>query len=293
MIAMTPNRAKGFTLIELMVALVIGLLVTLVVLQAYLGGLGTQRAQTDAARAQESSRIAFDLLAHSLRQAGYKNPKAPGLGFCDSTTERIATINDPATISPTAATLVGSAVAIVNNSDAVKVRYFGEGLPVAPFTTDNSIRDCLGNPVAPNVLAEDTFFVAADANNNNEPTLFCYTTNDATRGNVPLVAGVESMQILYGDDNDADGIVNRYIRGGIANVSAPNNVRSVKLSIIARTPGASAVDRSAQAIDHFGTAYSGVITPNSVDERIFTTPSDGRTRRHTSTTIALRNLCPV
>ena len=47
MIAMIPNRAKGFTLIELMVALAIGLLVTLVVLQAYLSGLGTQRAQTD------------------------------------------------------------------------------------------------------------------------------------------------------------------------------------------------------------------------------------------------------
>ncbi|HQU79001.1 MAG TPA: PilW family protein [Azonexus sp.] len=289
MIAMIPNRAKGFTLIELMVALVIGLLVTLVVLQAYLGGLGTQRAQTDAARAQESSRIAFDLLAHSLRQAGYKNPKAPGLGFCDSTTERIATINDPATISPTAATLVGSTVTIANNSDAVKVRYFGEGLPVAPFTTDNSIRDCLGNPVAPNVLAEDTFFVAADANNNNEPTLFCYTTNAATRGNVPLVAGVESMQILYGDDNDADGIVNRYIHGG--SISAPNNIRSVKLSIIARTPGASAVDRSAQQINHFGADYSSVASGDA--GMIFTTPSDGRTRRHTSTTIALRNLCPV
>lgn len=292
MIAMTPKRDKGFTLIELMVALTISLLITLVVLQAYLGGLGTQRAQTDATRAQESSRIAFDLLAHSLRQAGYKNPKAPGPGFCDSSAERIATINDPASINPTAVNLVGSTVTIANNSDAVKVRYSGEGLPVGPFTTDNSIRDCLGNPVAPNTLAEDTFFVAADANNNNEPTLFCYTTNDATRGNVPLVAGVESMQILYGDDSDGDGIINRYIRGGVGNVSAPNNIRSVKLSIIARTPGTSAVDRSARSIDHFGTAYSGAIAQGT-DSRIFTTPTDGRIRRHTTTTIALRNLCPV
>lgn len=292
MIAMTPKRAQGFTLIELMVALAIGLLVTLVVLQAYLGGLGTQRAQTDAARAQESSRIAFDLLAHALRQAGYKNPKAPGLGFCDSTTARLATINDPASINPTAANLVGSTVTVANFSDAVKVSYFGEGLPVSPFTTDNSIRDCLGNPVAPNVLAEDTFFVAADANNNNEPTLFCYTTNDATRGNVPLVAGVESMQLLYGDDTDTDGIVNRYIRGGTGNVSAPNNVRSVKLSIIARTPGTSAVDRSTRDFDHFGIDYFNAV-PQANDKSRFPAPGDGRTRRHTSTTIALRNLCPV
>lgn len=287
---LTPlNRAKGFTLIELMVALAIGLLITLVVLQAYLSGVGTQRAQTDAARAQESSRIAFDLLSHSLRQAGYKNPKAPGFGYCDSTIQRIATINDPATINPTAANLVGSTVTVVNNSDAVKVRYFGEGLPVSPFTTDNSIRDCLGNPVATNSQVEDTLFVATDANN-NEPTLYCYTTNDTARGNVPLVAGIESMQLLYGEDTDGDGIINRYIHGG--SISAPNNIRSVKLSIIARTPGTAAVDRSARNIDHFGTDYSGYVA-QAADKPIFTTPADGRTRRHTTTTIALRNLCPV
>lgn len=287
----TPlNRAKGFTLIELMVALTIGLLITLVVLQAYLSGVGAQMAQTDATRAQESSRIAFDLLSHALRQAGYKNPKAPGFGFCDSTITRIATINDPATINPAAANLVGSTVTVVNNSDALKVRYFGEGLPVSPFTTDNSIRDCLGNPVATNSQVEDAFFVAADTNNNNEPTLYCYTTNDTARGNVPLVAGIESMQLLYGDDTDGDGIVNRYIHGG--SISAPNNIRSVKLSIIARTPGTTAVDRSAQNIDHFGTDYSGYVN-QATDKRIFTTPADGRTRRHTTTTIALRNLCPV
>ena len=136
-----------------------------------------------------------------------------------------------------------------------------------------------GNPVAPNTLAEDTFFVAADANNNNEPTLFCYTSNDATRGNVPLVAGVESMQLLYGDDIDNDGILNRYIRGGIGNVSAPNNVRSVKLSIVARTPGASAVHRSAQQIDHFGIDYSGVVAQGT-DKRVFTTPADGDPAAH-------------
>lgn len=290
MILKPHNRTKGFTLIELLVALAIGLLITLVVLQAYLSGVGTQRAQTDATRAQESSRIAFDLLSHSLRQAGYKNPKAPGLGFCDSNITRIATVNDPATINPTAANLVGSTVTVVNNSDAVKVRYFGEGIPVSPFTTDNSIRDCLGNPVATNSQVEDTLFVAADANNNNEPTLYCYTTNDTARGNVPLVAGIESMQILYGDDTDGDGIINRYIHGG--SISTPNNIRSVKLSIIARTPGASAVDRTAQQIDHFGTDYSGYVAQGT-DKRVFTTPADGRTRRHTTTTIALRNLCPV
>ena len=123
---MIPSREKGFSLIELLVALAIGLLVTLVVMQAYLSGLGTQRAQTDLGRAQESSRFAFDLLARSLRKAGYRNPKAQGTAFCPGPNVRLVASNDPSAI--TSATF-GTNATIVNNSDAILVRYYGEGIP--------------------------------------------------------------------------------------------------------------------------------------------------------------------
>jgi len=282
-----PNRAKGFSLIELLVALAIGLLVTLVVTQAYLSGLGAQRAQTDVGRAQESSRFAFDLLARSLRKAGYKNPKAPGTGFCDSSNvPRIIVSNDASAIS---ASTFGTSATIVNSSDVIQVRYFGEGLATTPFTTDGTMRDCLGNTIASNTLVSDTFFIAADTTNNNEPALFCYSSNATGSGNVALVPGVESMQLLYGEDTDGDGAVNRYVPGSAITNTNANNVRNTMLSLVTRTANANAVDRSAQAINHFGTSYA----PSAGDANIFTTPADGRTRQHFSTTIALRNLCPV
>lgn len=286
---MKTNRENGFTLVELMVAMTIGLLITLVVTQAYLSGLGTQRAQNSLTRAQEASRFAFDALSKAIRRAGYKNPKATGIGFCDSpSVVRLVAGNDMTGIAPTAANLAGSTVTILNTSDVVRVRYFGEGNTVAN-TADGTVSDCQGNAVAPNTLIEETFFVAADANNNNEPTLFCYSSNaaSAANGNVALVPGVESLQMLFGEDTDSDGSINRYVTA--TNLSNANNVRSIMVSLVTRTPDATAVNQSVQSIVHFGSNY----TPTGDAGSTFNAPADGRMRQHTVTTFALRNLCPV
>ena len=157
------------------------------------------------------------------------------------------------------------------------------------------MRDCLGNTIAANTLVSDTFFIAADASNNNEPALFCYSSNAPGSGKVPLVPGVESMQLLYGEDTDGDGAINRYVPGSAITNANANNVRSTMLSLVTRTTNANAVNRSAQTINHFGTSYAaeGNAAPSGDAGSVFTTPADGRTRQHFSTTIALRNLCPV
>lgn len=278
-----PNLKKesGFTLIELMVAITIGLLITVVVIQAYVQGLGTQQAQTDLTRVQESSRFAFDLLARSIRKAGYKNPRALGVGFCDtSTDQRLLMTNDSASLS-----IGGNTYPILNLSDIIRVRYYGEGIGAA----DGTVVDCLGNAIAANTRVEDTFFVAADPNNNGEPTLYCFAGSSATAQ--PLIPGIESMQLLYGDDSNTDGTIDQYVPA--ATVSSPNNVRSVMISVVARTTGATNVDRSARTFNHFGTRYAPANSAPSGDAgSIFASAGDGRTRQHFSTTVALRNLCP-
>lgn len=277
-----PRKESGFTIIELMVAVTIGLLVTLIVMQAYLSGLGSQQAQTDLSRVQESSRFAFDLLARSIRKAGYKNPVALGAGFCDgSAGQRLAMTNDAANV-----TLGGTTYTILNSSDILRVRYYGEGIGAA----DGTIVDCLGNAIAANVQVEDVFFVAADGSNDGEPTLYCFAGGSATVQ--PLIPGIESMQLLYGDDNNADGTIDRYVPASL--VATANNVRSITISVVARTKGTSAIDRSSRTFNHFGIRYAPTNTAPSGDTgSVFTSATDGRTRQQFSTTIALRNLCPV
>jgi type IV pilus assembly protein PilW len=290
------HRSRGISLIELMVAMTIGLLILLVVTQAYLSGLTTQRTQTDTGRAQESGRFAFELLARSIRKSGYRNPIAIGQQFCDGTdptpptTPRLVLFNDPSTVNLTSS----SSATIANLSDVIRVRYFGEG--AIGGAADGTMVDCLGNSIPANTLEEDTLYVANDPNNPvnpNEPTLYCYASNAAMA--LPLIPGVESLQLLYGEDTDGDGNINRYVTA--ANVTNPNHIRSVMVSVITRTAGtANAVNLAQQTFNHFGIDYApGGTAPSGDAGSVFSTPSpsDGRTRQHSTTVIALRNLCPT
>lgn len=74
MIPRTPlrkmQRQRGLTLIELMIALVLGLVVTGGAISLFVANREVTRATENLSRMQENSRIAFELMARSLRDAG-------------------------------------------------------------------------------------------------------------------------------------------------------------------------------------------------------------------------------
>ncbi len=63
-------RQRGFTLVELMIALVLGLLVIGGVLGAFLANREVYRQNESLARMQESARYAFEVMARDVREAG-------------------------------------------------------------------------------------------------------------------------------------------------------------------------------------------------------------------------------
>jgi len=64
------HRQAGFSLVELMIALVLGLLVTGAVMGVFLSNQQIQRQNEGLARMQESARYAFEVLSRSIREAG-------------------------------------------------------------------------------------------------------------------------------------------------------------------------------------------------------------------------------
>lgn len=62
---------KGVTLVELMVAMVIGLLIVLAIGSVYIGNKNTYRTSESVARLQEESRFALMSIRYSLQHAGY------------------------------------------------------------------------------------------------------------------------------------------------------------------------------------------------------------------------------
>lgn len=279
---------RGVTLVELMVAMAIGLLVVFFVTEAYVSATATQRSQSDRSRVQESMRFALDSLSYAVRKAGYRNPAASGPSmddFCGAAKLRLLGKNAATAFNPKTSDLTGTGQAILNSSDIIRVRYHGDG--TLPSTADGSVTDCLGATVGPDQIAEDTYWVAADPKNNNEPSLFCYSTNSAGSGEVAIVPGIESLQILYGEDTTGDGVSDRLVPAD--SVSFMNAVRSVVVSIVARSPSRTALDATAQTFQHFDAGYSGTGDTGST----FGAPGDGRLRDMSGTTIALKNTCPM
>ncbi|HFA60254.1 MAG TPA: hypothetical protein ENJ83_06150 [Rhodospirillales bacterium] len=70
----------GLSLVELMVALAIGLLVVAGVVQVYLSAKQAYRATEALARVQEAGRFATTALVRDIRMAGYAGCPAPGSG---------------------------------------------------------------------------------------------------------------------------------------------------------------------------------------------------------------------
>ncbi|XSG85097.1 MAG: PilW family protein [Methylohalobius sp. ZOD2] len=68
---MTRKNQRGISLVEIMVSLVSGLILTAGVIQIYVANKQTYRVNDASARIQENVRFAMELLARDLRMAGY------------------------------------------------------------------------------------------------------------------------------------------------------------------------------------------------------------------------------
>ncbi|WP_018881461.1 prepilin-type N-terminal cleavage/methylation domain-containing protein [Thioalkalivibrio sp. ALE30] len=74
----TPARrhsgARGFTLVELMIGIVVGTIVIAAVIALYITAIRGATFVTQEARLTQETRIALDLMANDIRRAGYSHP---------------------------------------------------------------------------------------------------------------------------------------------------------------------------------------------------------------------------
>ncbi len=66
----SPRHMQGLSLIELMIALVLGLLVVGAAIGIFMSNRQAYRATESIGRVQEASRVAFEMMSHDIREAG-------------------------------------------------------------------------------------------------------------------------------------------------------------------------------------------------------------------------------
>lgn len=252
-------RQAGFTMVEMMVAMTLGLLLVVVIGQVFVTSKESYRTTEDLSRMQENARFAAAQLSRVIRMAAFTT---------DPLANRTALF--PLATAPAVSGIDGGGTV----ADQVIVRHQGSGAG----TADGSILDCQGNAIRADEMAVARFFLAAGANGAN--ALFCDNTGTVGPGivttQVELASDVENMQILYGEDTDLDATANRYLPA--SDVASFDNVVSVRIALLVRSTNQVAASLNTSTYNLLGAVF------DPVDDR--------RVRRVYTATITLRNRAP-
>jgi type IV pilus assembly protein PilW len=248
------SRVKGFTLIELMISMVIGLVVVGAVLVSVIGSRDAGRFQTAYAQMNEDAQIGLSMLSRDIQMAGYALPTSLAPDPLPATTSSLVSTTlapnafifgcDTGFADPAAALLVcGAAAPPSSTTSAIMVSYEADQRNTV-LTTSGTIApsDCLGNGIAvgPPYVANNRYFISQSAAAGNRPELYCASG----AANQPLIENIDDMRVWYGLSNTPTSRqVVRYVTAadiaatgaGAAGAAQWANVVSVRICLLVRS----------------------------------------------------------
>lgn len=179
------NAQQGFTLVELMIGMIVGLVLLLVIGTVFVSSQGVFREQEDNARVQENGRFALEVIGRSIKQAGHV--EMPFTGFkVEFTGTAISGTNGGAGVADTLTVQFEGAI---GDSDCD-----GTGVTVAGTIIQNHF----------NIDAANAELRCRGEISNTPPV-----PGASPVGNV-LLSNVEDLQIFYGIDSTGDQSVDQY-----------------------------------------------------------------------------------
>lgn len=205
---------RGLSLIELLVAIGLGLLLVAGIGTVYLGSRQTYRMQEANARLQETGRFALEVIGRSLRQAGADANITANLTAL--TAECLPTASPACTpINGTDNSTNGT------STDTLAVQFY------AGLAENNGgnwgERDCTGGFANADTIVTNTFSL-------NGTDLRC---TGSVGGAQPLVSDIEDLQIIYGVDSGGDQSADIYT--ATPTVAQWSNVVTAKVCVMARS----------------------------------------------------------
>jgi type IV pilus assembly protein PilW len=204
---MIRQRQRGFTMIELMVALVIGLFLLGALSVLAFDNKRAFTGQNDLAQIQDNERLASTIMTDVIQTAGYyPNPQA----------------NTAVTMMPAVPGMTAGQAMLGATGDSITIRY-------ATNNKDGVIL-CDGSD---NETGATTYFANTFSVNATNQLVCTLTSGNGAAVTYPLVNNVSSLSILYGVNSAGNGNnVDAYMT--TAQVIAANawtNVVSVQITI--------------------------------------------------------------
>jgi type IV pilus assembly protein PilW len=268
----SPKHQAGLSLLELMVAMIIGLFIIVGISSVYLGNKRSNITTNELSLLQDNGRAILEQLTEVIQHTGYSSTSAAPTSEVfitsavanSSCSDGSDNVLDTSMFSPMA-----------NNTaygDTVGVIYLGDDLLNTDCGAVQLPASCRMGSGATSAAARiyNYFYVAPDAG--GVPELRCSGSRNTAAQTI--AQGVENLQLTYGEDNNADGTPDRYVSS--ANVTSWGSVVSVNIAVLVRSLRPIAVANEARS---YRLSEDAIINTN-----------DRYLRAVFTTTIRLRNV---
>ena len=243
---------QGFTLIELLIGLLVGLFIIGISVAFLVTSSRTLVNQSTEDLIQENVRFAFEILSSNIRL----------MGFNDAPSQTIFSNVVDTSVQGIFSTPICEGNMTNCTADSVNYHLNGQTIDsdsvAFDYILDNGTT-CTGNPVTQEVKVVTVFFVD-DIDGDGIASLNCRSfesQRDSISQNfidyqepqpaLAIIDGIDSMQVQYGVDVDADNAVERYVTyNNLIAIATPPNVRAIKIGFLANSGQAIAEDRTTE-----------------------------------------------
>jgi len=281
-------RQRGFSLVELMVALLVGLMVVGALLSTFFATMVGNRHGQALAQVTEDANIALNMLRSQISQVGYGMPTGvDGAGKFVKHYVGVGLVGCDTAFSDLSKDIGNLACPAGTGADSIALAYEADDRNSVMSTAPAAPLDCLGNKLTPIGTGTSAYYL-------NYSRFFLDTPSGATRkalycrgpgntGAQALVENIENMQVLYGVSNNIGGTpaqVDYYANATtLATTAEFAKVASVRVClVVASTDAVMDKDPTTAKWPQYRDCTNTLVQP-----------ADGRMYRAFTTTIVLQN----
>ncbi|MBX9869713.1 MAG: PilW family protein [Burkholderiaceae bacterium] len=279
------SKLAGRSLVELMIAITIGLFILIAVSALFLSNSQTSRTSDDKSRLEDEGRLALNLIAFHLRMAGYgalisadKNPLALSYGTTFTKPIGFAVgAAGPDPVQGCAGGFANPAAAVIacaggTTSDALSIRYVIDLFNANVTSTGiPAPTDCLGQRItAVSSIVENRFFIKNNATTGRSE-LYCIGNGntsdgaDFTGAAQPIAENIIDLRLTYGTSSTSGQSVDGAFVDANGVGVAWGNVLAVNVCLV----GQSANDGVAARPQQYRDCAGQLIT--APDRRLYST----------------------
>lgn len=288
-------HARGFSMVELMISIAIGIVVVGAVLVSYVASGQTNRRQAAYAEMNENAQLAMSMMQRDLLLAGYAKAVGtdtvtiPGSTIFNRTYSGNAVFGcDGGFTTPNNSGGMTSAGCATGTTPAIEISYEAD-LDNSVPTSTNLPSDCLGNSLNAQTVTvganTTTFYVTRNRyylaiGTTGRSELHCASNRTPAVTGQPLVDNVENMKFWYGESAAAGSRqIVRYVSAAAGNTIAWPNVISVRICLLMRSA------EQVLTVEDTNAGNAGYLDCNSQAQ----TSADRYVRRAYFSTTTLRN----